>query len=410
MKNICSLFLMLLPGLLAAQPVSYHQYMQAVARDNAALMAEKYNVEIAAANLQAAKVFNDPELSLAYTDNEDNTLMMGRSYEAGLSYGVSLGGMRRARIGVAATEQELTQAALADFFRTLREEATVVWSEAWEARERERILQSSYETMQRIAAADSLRAAVGDIRRSDAMQSALEALTQKGEWMQARADYLNALAELSLFAGGLPVGGLSEESLPMVAPDAAPGELMDIAERNRADLKAAELSHTLSQKNLALVRASRAMELGFELGYSYNTEVRNEIAPAPAFNGLTFGVSIPLKFSSLNRGERAAAEASVAQAERFLQAARQAVRTDVLQAWNAWQAACEVAEHYSERIVADARTIRDGIEFSYTRGDASLLEMLTAVRTYNDVALSAAQAQAERLAAAARLQAALGVE
>ena len=410
MKNICSLFLMLLPGLLAAQPVSYHQYMQAVARDNAALMAEKYNVEIAAANLQAAKVFNDPELSLAYTDNEDNTLMMGRSYEAGLSYGVSLGGMRRARIGVAATEQELTQAALADFFRTLREEATVVWSEAWEARERERILQSSYETMQRIAAADSLRAALGDIRRSDAMQSALEALTQKGEWMQARADYLNALAELSLFAGGLPVGGLSEEPLPMVAPYAAPGELMDIAERNRADLKAAELSHTLSQKNLALVRASRAMELGFELGYSYNTEVRNEIAPAPAFNGLTFGVSIPLKFSSLNRGERAAAEASVAQAERFLQAARQAVRTDVLQAWNAWQAACEVAEHYSERIVADARTIRDGIEFSYTRGDASLLEMLTAVRTYNDVALSAAQAQAERLVAAARLQAALGVE
>ncbi len=410
MKNICSLFLMLLPGLLAAQPVSYQQYMQAVARDNAALMAEKYNVEIAAANLQAAKVFNDPELSLAYTDNEDNTLMMGRSYEAGLSYGVSLGGMRRARIGVAATEQELTQAALADFFRTLREEATVVWSEAWEARERERILQSSYETMQRIAAADSLRAALGDIRRSDAMQSALEALTQKGEWMQARADYLNALAELSLFAGGLPVGGLSEEPLPMVAPDAAPGELMDIAERNRADLKAAELSHTLSQKNLALVRASRAMELGFELGYSYNTEVRNEIAPAPAFNGLTFGVSIPLKFSSLNRGERAAAEASVAQAERYLQAARQAVRTDVLQAWNAWQAACEVAEHYSERIVADARSIRDGIEFSYTRGDASLLEMLTAVRTYNDIALSAAQAQAERLTAAARLQAALGVE
>ena len=101
MKNICSLILVLLPAALWAQPVNYQQYMQAVARDNAALMAEKYNVEIAAANLQAARVFNDPELSLAYSDNEDNTLMMGRSYEAGLSYGVSLGGLRRARIGVA---------------------------------------------------------------------------------------------------------------------------------------------------------------------------------------------------------------------------------------------------------------------------------------------------------------------
>ena len=91
-KYICSLALLALPMVVGAQTLDYRQYMQAVARDNTALMAEKYNVEIAAANLQAAKVFNDPELSVAYTDNEDNTLMMGRSYEAGLSYGFSLGG------------------------------------------------------------------------------------------------------------------------------------------------------------------------------------------------------------------------------------------------------------------------------------------------------------------------------
>ena len=409
-KCIYSLCLLLMPLVLGAQTLDYRQFLQAVARDNATLLAEKYNVEIAAANLQAVRVFNDPELSVAYTDNEDNTLMMGRSYEAGLSYGFSLGGVRRARIGVAATEQELTEAALADFFRTLREEATVAWSEAWEARETERALRSSYETMQRIAAADSLRAALGDIRRSDAVQSALEALTLKGEWLQARADYRNALADLSLLAGGQPLGDIAEDPMPLMVPDVAPGELMDIAERNRADLKAAELSRTLSQKNLALVRASRAMELGLELGYAHNTEVRNEIAPAPAFNAITFGVTIPLKFSSLNRGERAAAQAAVSQSERYLDAARQTVRTEVLQAWNAWQAACEVAEHYSDKIVSEAKEILEGIEFTYSHGDASLVEMLTAVRTYNDVALSAAQAQAARLAAAARLQAALGLE
>ena len=75
-KYICSLALLALPMVVGAQTLDYRQYMQAVARDNTALMAEKYNVEIAAANLQAAKVFNDPELSVAYTDNEDNTLMM----------------------------------------------------------------------------------------------------------------------------------------------------------------------------------------------------------------------------------------------------------------------------------------------------------------------------------------------
>lgn len=410
MKHIFSLLLLLSPCLLGAQQVGYREFMQAVAGDNAALLAERYNVDIAAANLQAARVFNDPELSVSFSDNQENTLMMGRSLEAELSYGFSLGGVRRARIGVAATEQELSEAALADFFRQLRQEAATAWAEAWAARERERICRSSYEVMERVAAADSIRAAVGEIRRSDAVQSSLEAITQKGEWMQARADYRNALATLSLLAGGLEITGLAGQEPPVTHFPQDIGEMMEIAERSRSDLRAAELSRTLSQKNLALVRASRAMELGLSLGYAHNTEVRNETAPAPAFNGITVGVSIPLKLSSLNRGERTAAEASVAQAERYLQAARQQVRTEVLQAWNAYEAACEVAGHYSQDIVSGARSIQEGMEFAYKRGEVSLIELLTAVRTYNDVALSAVEAQAARLAAAASLQAALGTE
>jgi cobalt-zinc-cadmium efflux system outer membrane protein len=405
---ICSA-LLLLPLLLGAQAVSYTTYMQAVARDNATLLAERYNVEISAANLRAARVFNDPELSLSYSDNQDRTLMMGRSYEAGLSYEVNLGGLRRARIGVAATEQELSEAALDDYLRQLRAEASYAWSAAWAAREHERIHSNSYEILARVARADSLRAGLGEIRRTEAAQSALEALTQKGEWMQARAEYQNALSTLSLMAGGMAVSDLDATELPGTAVPYGPGELMDIAELSRADLKAAELSHTLSQKNLALVRASRAMDLGLELGYAYNTEVRNEIAPAPIYNALTFGVTIPLKFSSLNRGERAAAEASVSQAERYLEAARQLVRTEVQQAWTAYQAARDVAEHYSRQMVGDARGVLEGMEFSYTQGDATLLELLTAVQTSNDVALAAADAQAALFDAAAALRAALGV-
>lgn len=410
MKKIFSLLLMLLPAALGAQSFSYEQFLQTVARENASYLAEKYNVEIAEANLQAARVFQDPELTLSYEDNDDRRLMMGRVFGAELAYTFSLGGVRKARIGVAATEKELSEAALADYFRVLREEATQAWGAAWNARERERILHTAYETMLRVAAADSVRAALGDIRPSDARESALEAIAQKGAWLEAHAEYLNALADLSLLAGGQPFGDLAEEMLPAFLIPYGAAELIEVAEDNRADLKAAELSHKLSQKNLALVRASRAMELGISFAYAHSTEVRNEIAPAPEFNGIAVGVTIPLKFSSLNRGERAAAEASVHQAEHYLRAARQVVRTEVVQAWNAWEAACEVASHYSDEIVGKARSILEGVEFAYSHGDAPLLELLTAMRTFNDVALSAADAQAAKLDATARLLAALGVE
>lgn len=410
-KKIFSLLLLLVPGcLLQAQSIDYQQFMQRVARDNAQLLAEQYNVEIADANLMAARVFNDPELTLEYTDNQDNTLMMGRSYAAGLSYGFSLGGVRQARIGVAATEKELSVAVLADYFRKLREQAMVAWGEAWEARERERMLYLAYETMDRVSKADSLRAELGEIRPTDARESELEALAQKGDWLEAHADYLNALAELSLLAGGQPIDALEGEDLPEIAIPYTEAEVIEVAERSRADLRAAELSHTLSQKNLALVKATRAMEMAVGLGFEHNKEVRNEIAPAPAFNAVTIGVTIPLKFSSMNRGEQAAAEASVKQAERYLQAARQMVRTEVVQAWNVWEAACEVASHYSDEIVLNARSILESIEFAYLHGEATLVELRSAVLAYNDVALDAADAQADKLTATAHLWATIGLD
>ena len=51
MKKILILPLVLLSCLLQAQTIDYQQFMQRVARDNAQLLAEQYNVEIAAANL-----------------------------------------------------------------------------------------------------------------------------------------------------------------------------------------------------------------------------------------------------------------------------------------------------------------------------------------------------------------------
>lgn len=410
MKKILLLPLVLMSCLLQAQTMDYQQFMQRVARDNAQLLAEQYNVEIAAANLLAARVFNDPELSLAYTDNQDMVMQMGATLSAGMSYGFSLGGVRKARIGVAATEQELSVAVLADFFRKLREQAMVAWGEAWEARERERLEHLAYETMERVSVADVGRLERGEIRPTDARESALEALAQKGDWLEAHADYLNALAELSLLAGGYPISEMDGEDLPVLEIPYTAAEAIDVAERSRADLKAAELSHTLSQKNLALVKATRAMEMEVELDYDHFKEVRNEIAPAPSFSAITLGVTIPLKFSSMNRGELAAAQASVKQAEHYLQAAREVVRTEVMQAWNVWEAACEVASHYSDEVITNARSIMESLEAAYLRGEASLLELRTAVLTYNDVALDAADSQSDKLTATAHLWASLGID
>lgn len=384
-------------------------FLSEVERSNAAYIAEKFNVEIAEAQAIAAKVFNDPEFTAEYSDNQDRTLMMGRSVDLGLSYNFNLANARKARIAVAKEEAEITKALLEDYFRALRYEAIEAWSNAWQAQSILSLKRSTSESMEAIAVSDSLKAALGEIGRVDALQSSIESKAMKGDMIQAEADYTNALLTLSFLAGGMVVKEVPEDIATPIK-EYPIDYLVALAQDNRADIRAAYLSKSLSEKNLALVKAQRAPDLGVNMGYSYNTEVRNEIAPAPMFRGVTVGVSIPLKFSSANKGERVAAEKAVLQAEAAYEAALKQIEAEVKMAYSSYRAAVKTYENDSEETLAQARTIMDGSKTAYTKGDSSLLDYLLAVQVFNDIAETCIGAKAAVLTKWAELLAAIGVE
>ena len=389
---------------------TFDSFISAVEKYNSGYLAEKYNVDIAEANAEAAKVFNDPELSVEYGDNQDRVLMMGRTLEMGLSYNFNLGNPRKARISVARSEEEITRVLVADYFRNLRREAMVAWAEAWEAREMSSLKKSSAESMASLAASDSLRAVAGEIGRVDAKQSSIEARTFRGEWLRAQAEYANALTGLSVLSGGMPFSDIEYGDLRTAPVGPSVDALVAMALERRTDLKAALLSKDLSEKNLALVRAEMAPEIGLNMGYSYNKEVRNEIAPAPKFNGVTVGVAIPLKFSSANKGNRKAAESAVLQADAAYEEACRQIEAEVRMAWASYQAALKAAEECSDSMLADAGDILESRMKAYRQGESSLLDYLLAVRVYNDTAESCIGAKAALFSSWADLLAAVGIE
>lgn len=408
MKRTISLIALIAVGCaVAAQPLTYDRYNSLVAEKNILYLAEKYNIDKATAAVQAANVFNDPDLSLEYGNNQDWDLQMGQAVEVGLSINPDFAGVRRARKAVAGNEKDISEASLKAYLSNLKFEAAEAWAQAWKLHECCAILEETVADMVQIARSDSLRLSVGDIGKADALQSALEANTLKGELVSLKAEYRNALNTLSLFCGGeaeiYPDGELPP---PAILP--SENEIISMAEANRADLKAAMLSKTLSENNLKLVRASRAFEMGINLGYSYNTEVRNEIAPAPKYNGFTVGVSIPLKFSSCNKGEMNAARAQILQSEKYLEAARLQVRSEALQAYNSLQAAMSVHDQYTSSILKDARSIVQGRKEGYIKGENSLIEMLSAQHTYLGVMQAYIEACSNCFVCKARLEQAVG--
>lgn len=406
-KLTLTVFLLAAPFALTAQ--DYADYMKAVEARNAAYVAERWNVDIAAAQTRAAGVFNDPTLSVDYVNNQDWSLQMGQSVETALSYAFSLGNVRRARIGVAQSEEEITRAALDDWFRNLKAEATIAWAEAQQARSMLEVKRSSWESMRQVAESDSLKAVLGDGSPVDARQSRIEARAFYADYLAAEADYANALSTLSLLAGGMPVDSVSDAEVLLAVPAGDVQAMVELAMEQRADLRAAELTRTLSQRNLALVKATRAPEIELTAGYSYNTEVRNEIAPAPQYHGLSVGIAFPLKFSRLNRGEKLAAERSVLQADAAYEAARQEIMTEVVQADANFQSAVRVAQECSSSMLEDAASILESRRQAYLQGDSSLLDFLLAVRVFNETAEQCIAARTGLTTAAAELLQALGL-
>ncbi len=402
--------LLLWGAALQAQEIGYEDFMRQVAERNAGYLAEKYNVEIAVANAQAAKVFNDPELSFGYSNNQDWSMQMGQSYETEISYTMSLGNVRGARMKVSMTEQQIAEKAAADYLCNLKAEAATAYAEAWCAAAKERIMYDAYSNMLKIAAGDSLRLAEGEVNATDALQSAMEAKRMRNDWLSSVSEARNAFTKLSSYAGGIPVDGV-QDMLPgaSVTVDKSLSQLQEIALDNRCDLHVALLSKQLSENNLKLVRASRSMEISLNAGYSYNTEVRNEIAPAPKFHGFSAGVSVPLKFSSANKGEVMAAKAAVLQSEKALEAAELQIRSEVSMAYESYQTAENILDTYASSISEDAKTILENRVFGYKSGDSRLFELLEAQRAYDEVLISFMEAQRDVFVSYAELCRAMGL-
>lgn len=369
----------------AQRILTYDEYIKNVREKNIEYIVEKYNVSIAEANAQAAKIFPDPELSFVYENNQDRTVQMGQVYTAELSYILELGGKRRARMTVARSEQQMTEALVEDFFRNLRADATLCYLEALKQKQFVGLAFSSYQSMRNLARGDSLRYALGEIAEINATQSRLEATTMMTDYFQAEADYKNMLSDLAVFEGGTATIDSLSGVLPLVIRPYQLQDLIDFAQDNRADLRAAIRGRELSAANVRLAKANRVIDLGLNIGFAHNTLALNEIAPSPKYNTISAGISIPLKFSNTNKSELRAVQYSERQAEALHNAVLLQIRKEVEQCYNSYISACRQAELYQNSTLADAATILEKKKYSYSRGETSLLEVLDAQRTANEV-------------------------
>lgn len=406
--SVISVLLLSIQGLFA-QSLTYKPFIDSVMNNNQAYCAEKLNVPISEALYKASKAIQNPSLSATYGNNSDWKKQMGQSVELEVSQPITFG-VISARKQVAKNEAKIASTNLDDYLLNLKAEASVSFIEALLARDLSQIAYQTYQNMQRLASGDSVRFVKGDISEYDMLQTRIEARMAQQDYLSAVAAYNNNLVTLDLFAGN-PTRGTKaiEGQLANPGKEYTIVELTEIALMHRPDLKSAQQSVSLAESQARLVKRERLPEVELSLGMSINSEVRNEIAPAPKYTGYTAGISLPLPFSNANKGNIKASQLSIQQSQLQAEALENQMVSEIMQALNNYHMAQRNAKTYTEELIHDAEKILQGRIYAYQRGETSLIEVLAAQETYNDVRKNYAEALSQCMTAWIELQKVTGL-
>ncbi|MBD5380104.1 MAG: TolC family protein [Bacteroides sp.] len=395
----------------SAAPLTVDSCLSIVMENNISLAAEKLNLSIAEAEIRASKIFEDPTLGVEYANNDDHRMQMGQGIAVELGYTFTPG-RRGAAVDLAKSEAELSYELFEDYCRNLRFEAMSAYFEAYKALQLYRLALSFSESMDQIARGDSLGLAIGEIREVDAMSTRIEARLARSEARRALSDYHDSMLNLAVLMGNPRLADEFEpvsDALPMVLPEIDDETLIDEALKRRSDLRAAMKNVDVAAKALTVTRRERNMEFEVALGYNYNTEVKNELAPAPRFSGMTIGVTIPLKFSNLNKGSVNAAKFRQQQAEQQYAQARIEIESDVISALRNYRTTLAQLQSLDAETLIESEKIYNSYLDAYTHGDVSLVELLEVRGNYEEIQKLHVETLCDTSTAFARLMAALGL-
>jgi cobalt-zinc-cadmium efflux system outer membrane protein len=373
--------------LFARKVIRYPEYLENVGKGNLLYAAQKFNVDIAFAGIEIAKIFPNPELYYGYINMGQNRLKAGYGYSVNASTTIELGGKRKARIDLANNGTELAKSQLEDFFRNLRADATLAFLNALFQKNSLTVLNNSYQSINKLAISDSIRFKLGSIMEIDAKQSRLEARYLLNSVIQAEANWKSALTNLNLLIGKksidtllYPIGNFGMFDREFIYHD-----LVTTALNNRADLIAALKNKNVAASALRLAKANRVIDLGIVIGSNNTSVVTNFVEPTPSLTAVYGGISLPLKFSNNYKGDLKIAQYNIDQADLLYRQVELQVETDVAQAYNNYLAERKQVQQFQSGLLVEAKRVLDGKVYAYQRGKTSLLEVLNAQRTYNTI-------------------------
>jgi cobalt-zinc-cadmium efflux system outer membrane protein len=157
-------------------------------------------------------------------------------------------------------------------------------------------------------------------------------------------------------------------------------ELRQTAVSNRPDLRSAETAIEKAKADNRLAIANGSADPVVAGWYSRNPSFNNPFDS----NTLGASVSIPIRIFDQNQGEKARTALEIARTGRLRDALLAGIYRDVDSAYAAVESVRTLVRPYRDKYLKESGDIRDKVSFSYSQGNATVLEFLDAQKSYRD--------------------------
>lgn len=353
-------------------------------KKNLTLIAARYRLTTSEADLVAAKLLPNPQLSL--NASFVNVLAKPVDYSAAqttyrIDQLIELGGKRGKRIDVAS---HAVESAKADFQNTLFQLISDVKEGFLETAFAERLYllaDSSYQIFKKSVEVAQVRLKTGDIGEAELKKLELAQLDYQENLSAARQNLTEARSKLRQMLNlppALPLKISYDFKPALTLPDK--DTLTAVALSSRADL-ASLRERTLMQQNridLAHANAIPDITFGVELDRQ-GPDFKN------TFGG-GIGIAIPIFSRNQDEIQRAEAESQAAEADQ--KAKENSIANDVNAAYEKYRDSWSIVQSFSSSTLDYAEEVRAMEVKSYNAGNISLIDFLETERIYNDAAHS----------------------
>lgn len=392
-KQVSIAVALLAAGSLAGQAVpdamtlTFGRAVEEALANNLDLAAEKLNISVAEAREITAALKPNPVLTVS-----GQTLdILGANYSPATPLGPNQlnihtdfpferGGKRDARVAVAREEQSLARLGVREVMRQVIANVQNAFVDAQQAQANVTLAQQNLRTLESIVAINEARLKAGDLAQVELDRSRVAALQYRAAVQQAQLQLDQAKIQLQQTMGRRQ-RTLSLEIAPELRNDEIKvprEELVKLALGRRPDYLLDQQSQVRSRADLRLQLANARTDV------TVGTEFTRQ--SAWGFSGNSVGVyfSMPLRIYNKNQGEIARAQREIALNGARVVAHESAIEAEIDRAWRQYTVSRQLLTEVEAGMLAKAKSVRDTTEYSYKRGEASLIEFLDAQRAFND--------------------------